>query len=128
MDRTIKKEQLSSGNERLLRMQNNGKLFNTSKVYHHHIINVKAVYAILTILAAVLLIYMTACIISDIIFTVPPVFEPFELKVRQGDTLWSLAKAHKPDGISFSEYWDWVLLNNDADIYPGDIVMMATII
>ena len=128
MDRTIKKEQLSSGNERLLRMQNNGKLFNARKVYHYKTTVVKSIYAILTIITVALLIYLTASVISDIISSSQVVFEPFELKVRQGDTLWSLAKEHKPDGISFSEYWDWVLLNNDADIYPGDIVMMATII
>ena len=85
-------------------------------------------YAILTIIGFALLIYLTASVISDVVSSSQTVFEPFELKVRQGDTLWSLAKEYKPVGISFSEYLDWVCSNNDADIYPGDIVMMATII
>ncbi len=130
MDKVLNKKGSSRlAHEKLHRLQNNGKLFNARKVYHYNSLVVKSVYAFFTIICAVLLLYLTACVILDVIITSQTTFEPFECRVRQGDTLWSLAKRYQPDGISFSQYWDWVCSHNEnADIYPGDIILMAKVI
>ncbi len=46
-------------------------------------------------------------------------------KAESGDTLWSIAKQTKPDYVSFQEYWDFILENNNSEVYPGDIITIA---
>ncbi len=49
-------------------------------------------------------------------------------KVRNGETLWSIARDYKPEGLSFEEHWNWVCQHNEsALIYPGDTVKIAEV-
>lgn len=55
-----------------------------------------------------------------------PKLEVIEHKVSYGETLWSIAKEYKPEGMSMGAYMDWVYSNNEAGvIYPGDVVFIG---
>ena len=98
-----------------LRRENPRKNYNTN-------INKKQV--LITMFFTLLVLLFTLKVISDASIT----FTPVEHTVRNGDTLWSIAKQYKPDDMTMDEYMAWVYDHNDSGmIYAGDVVTMAEV-
>lgn len=48
--------------------------------------------------------------------------------VQYGDTLWGIAREHKPDGANTRDYMDKLKRHNKgltADIEPGDVIQLV---
>lgn len=93
----------------------------TRKLYHKISRLVKPLFAIIII----------ACVVYAVISAITvryPEYEPIEYKVTYGDTLWSIAKEYKPDGVTMDSYMGWVYEHNKGGlIRPGDIVVMGKV-
>ena len=47
------------------------------------------------------------------------------VRVLSGDTIWSIAKEYKPEGVDFNEYIHSISANNgikDGNIYAGQVI------
>ena len=93
----------------------------TKRLYHRVLRLVKPLFAIILVFCFVYALTSTLAVRY-------PELEAIEYRVKAGDTLWDIAKQHKPDGMSMDTYMGWVYEHNDGGlIYPGDIVVMGTI-
>lgn len=83
---------------------------------------------------ALLLMFILIFIISTIVFSLSANSADKHgvkaITVKAGDTLWSIAKEHKPDGIEISEYVYEISKNNgigNSPIYVGQTIYVPDI-
>ena len=70
---------------------------------------------ILSVLAAILITYSS---------TTPKPHTTTQYTIQHNDTLWSIAKEHKPESMRYDDYiYQIQKINNiDSVIYPGDVI------
>lgn len=91
----------------------------TKRLYHRVLRLVKPLFMIFL---AIMIIYAVTSVISER----KPELQEEQYKVTYGDTLWTIAKVHKPDGMTMDEYMGWIYEHNDGGlIYPGDVVTIG---
>ena len=50
-----------------------------------------------------------------------------EIYIKKGDTLWAIAKKHKPSFMDIREYiYEVCKLNNIDNLYAGDVIQIYT--
>ncbi|MBR1970453.1 MAG: LysM peptidoglycan-binding domain-containing protein [Clostridia bacterium] len=83
---------------------------------------------------ALLLMFVLMFIISTVVFSLSANSADKKgvkaITVKAGDTLWSIAKEHKPEGIDIAEYVYEISKNNGIDnshIYVGQTVYVPDI-
>ena len=88
----------------------------------------KKMQVVVAIFATILLTIITIITAIDVFAQENIELRPIEHKVTYGDTLWTIAKQYKPDGMTMDRYMAWVYEHNDGGyIYPGDVVIMAEV-
>ena len=91
----------------------------TKRLYHRVSRLVKPLFAII-------LVFCFVYVLTSAFAVRHPELEAIEYRVTYGDTLWTIAKVHKPDGMTMDEYMGWIYEHNDGGlIYPGDVVTIG---
>ena len=57
-----------------------------------------------------------------------PTTKPIEYKVKQGDTLWAIAKKHYGDGEKYKEVAKTNGISNPSLVHPGAVLIMPALI
>lgn len=82
------------------------------------------------VLAAVIVVVAVGAFLLGVVTSSPagaqqPAPAPVTVVVAPGDTVWELARDHRPDHVSVNEYAATVLAHNDLDataVVPGTVV------